>query len=308
MPLPTEQIPAEIESSGAKPAAFRFGLRSLLAAVAVIAIICGAVKAAGVAGALAVVALLCLIAGAWAFRKTDRLIMTLALPAAFMAAILAAVFAAIESVQHRAFHSTCHARLRNLSAAIQLFETRHGSLPPVATLDEQGQSLHSWRTLLLPHLGADRLFRSFKLWEPWNSPSNRRFSETSVGLYRCDSNIDAPQEHTSYVAIIGPDTVWRAGKGVGLGEITDGPADTILFVEMRNSGIAWAEPRDLDLGNLPPTIKESALLKSLSNHRQGLNVAFCDGHIETLPFTIPLDQFKALLTKSGGETIDRARW
>jgi prepilin-type processing-associated H-X9-DG protein len=308
MSLPTKQSPVEIESCGTKSAGLRFGLRSLLTAVAVIAAFCGAFKAAGIAGAFAVTALLCLLAGVWAFRKTDRLIMTLALPAAFMAAILAGVFAAIASLQHSAMHSTCHARLRNLCAAVQLFETRHGSLPPAVTLDEQGQSLHSWRTLLLPHLGEDLLFSSFKLWEPWNSPFNRPFTETSVDIYRCDGNHDAPPVHTSYVAVVGPDTVWRAGQGVKLSEITDGAADTILFVEMRNSGIPWAEPRDLDLGNLPPTIKESTLLKSLSNHRQGLNVAFCDGHVETLPFTIPLDQFKALLTKSGGETIDRSRW
>jgi prepilin-type processing-associated H-X9-DG protein len=308
MSQPTELLPAELESNGAKPAAFRFGLRSLLTAVAVIAIFCGAIKAAGVAGALAVMALLCFLTGAWSFRKADRLIMTLALPAAFMAAILAWAFAAIETSQRTAHHSACLARLKNLSAAIQLFERRHGSLPPVATLDEQGKSLHSWRTLLLPHFGEDQLFRRFKMWEPWNSTFNRSPAKSSVALYRCDSNYDAPPDHTSYVAVIGPDTVWRAGQGVKLGEITDDPDDTILLVEMRNSGIGWAEPHDLDLANLPPTIKESELLKSLSNHRQGLNVAFCDGHVETLPFTIPLDQFKALLTKSGGETIDRSRW
>jgi prepilin-type processing-associated H-X9-DG protein len=77
---------------------------------------------------------------------------------------------------------------------------------------------------------------------------------------------------------------------------------------MRNSGIAWAEPRDLDLSNLPPGLTPQNLLNSITNHPGVIEVLFADGHVEPIPTTIPWADFLAMLTIAGGETIDRSKW
>jgi prepilin-type processing-associated H-X9-DG protein len=83
----------------------------------------------------------------------------------------------------------------------------------------------------------------------------------------------------------------------------DGLDKTILLVEMKNSGIHWAEPRDLDLDNLPPTIDKNRLFESLSAHEGGVFVAFADGHIEHLPMKhSSLEYLEALVSRNGGET------
>jgi len=107
---------------------------------------------------------------------------------------------------------------------------------------------------------------------------------------------------------VGPGTIWRADQGVKPSEIKDGMTDTILLVEMGNSGIKWAEPRDLDLNNLPAGITKQNLLHALSNHAGGFNAVFADGHLEFILETISWEDFMAMLTIAGGETVDRSKW
>jgi prepilin-type processing-associated H-X9-DG protein len=89
---------------------------------------------------------------------------------------------------------------------------------------------------------------------------------------------------------------------------------------MKNSGINWAEPRELDLEHLPSGITKQNLLeslsdhttqnflKSLTNHAGCFNAVFADGHVEAIPVDITWDQFMAMLTIAGGEKVDRSSW
>ncbi len=143
--------------------------------------------------------------------------------------------------------------------------------------------------------------------EPWDSANNHQISKVQMLVWECPSDpqvFDHPT-NTSYVAIVGPHAAWRAGSGVKRGEIKDSSADTILLVEMKNSGISWAEPRDLDLDHLPPGITKQNLLHSLSNHAGGVNVLFADGSVRFIREDIPWKGFEAMLTIDGGEKVDR---
>jgi prepilin-type processing-associated H-X9-DG protein len=79
---------------------------------------------------------------------------------------------------------------------------------------------------------------------------------------------------TDYVAIVGPNTAWPRAKGSKLSDFKD-PSKTILVVEVTNSGISWAEPRDLSLEVIAKGI--------LSNHVGGFDAVFADGHVEFIP-------------------------
>jgi hypothetical protein len=82
---------------------------------------------------------------------------------------------------------------------------------------------------------------------------------------------------------------------MGLASITDGTSNTLFMIEVKNSGINWAEPRDLDFGqitSLPP-----------GNHPNINMAVFFDGHTSALTKNTPPQTIRALSTCAGGETI-----
>ncbi len=206
----------------------------------------------------------------------------------------------------------CLNNLKNLGAALLAYEQRRAALPPVHTLDAAHKPLTSWRTLILPQIERLNEYSQYRQDEPWNSPANQNITAMPIELFRCPSDDSTYDEqnrnNTSYVAIVAPGSAWQPGHALKLSEIKDNPADTLLLVEMKNSGIKWAEPRDLDLENLPPGITKENLLKQISNHPGGINALFADGHVEFIPDTISWPQFEALLTIAGGEPINRDTW
>jgi prepilin-type processing-associated H-X9-DG protein len=252
----------------------------------------------------------CLVVGLWTWRAgRDQLSNFLGLLAfiALVVAILAPSTSGPRPVSRRAI---CANNMKQLGAALSGYQTaRNGGFPPVWTTDVGGKPLCSWRELVLPYLERNDIYQLYRRDEPWDSQNNSRLSALHLELFGCPSDPGAVgYRNTSYVAIVGTGTIWRPGQGVNLAAVKDGAANTILLVEMRNSGIKWAEPRDLDLNNLPPGITQQNLLHTLSNHAGGFDALFIDGHVEFIPETISWRDFMALLTIVGGETVDRSKW
>jgi len=253
-----------------------------------------------------------LVGSIWAL-KVGRGLLSLLLLLAFVliSVVLVQSTCATPEAREVARRAICTNNLRGLGKALLDYEAVHGQLPPVYTTDGDGKPNQSWRTIILPYLGDVGFdVGHYDDHEAWDAPSNRSVVESHQLLFICpsDSSLSNDSHDTSYVAIVGPGTAWHPGQGVKLSEVKDGPANTILLVEMNNSGIKWAEPRDLELNNLPLGITKQNLLHALSNHAGGFNAVFADGHVEFIPETISWEDFMALLTIAGGETVDRSKW
>ncbi len=82
----------------------------------------------------------------------------------------------------------------------------YNSFPPAYTVDESGQRLHSWRTLILPFLEQDALYDSIDLSKPWDDPANRMAANTVIPAYACPSSASDPGM-TNYVAVVDPSSV-----------------------------------------------------------------------------------------------------
>ena len=141
--------------------------------------------------------------------------------------------------------SRCAAHLAIIGMALQVYHDVHGLFPPAVTLDGAGKPMHSWRVLLLPYLGRSDLYSRYRLDEPWNSKSNHALSSLMPEVYSGPADTTASEGTTSYVAVAGPHAAWRADKAVRKSDITDGVSETILLVEVSESGVDWLEPRDL---------------------------------------------------------------
>jgi hypothetical protein len=300
-PTRESNAPTKVTKSAARSA-----LLFVFLIVVVAAIVAGGWEWNGPSGAIA--SLSCAILGIWLWAGWKSLRNPLALACWLMLTGLTASLL-WPGVNHRppGPRASCLNNLKQLVTALLIYERTYGRFPPAHTVDANGKPLQSWRTLILPYLDQQELFQQIHLDEPWDSPHNVRLTSSRYELFHCPFD-DSSDSDTSYVAVIGPGTAWDSKDGTKLSDIADGPENTILLVEMKNSGIKWAEPRDLDLDHLPPGITKDNLLKSLSNHPGCFNAVFADGATAVLPSQMPWSDFAAMLTIAGGEKVDRFKW
>lgn len=175
----------------------------------------------------------------------------------------------------------CANIMQCLGRALQNYHAAYGRFPPAVTNGPDGTPWHSWRVQILPFLEEDSLFRAYDFGEPWDGPSNSTLCPEAPIFFRCVAR-SGPASDTSYVAVTGPGTMWPDGRGTSLSEIEDEPADTIMIVEVANSGIHWMEPRDLRIDEMDWLVNGERGNSISSEHAVGAFVVFADGHFERL--------------------------
>ncbi len=214
---------------------------------------------------------------------------------------------AVPSAREAARRAQCSNNLTQIGLAMHSYHAAHCCFPPAYVADEKGRPKHSWRVLLLPFLDgeAQALHEQYDFEQPWDSPENRALASRMPRLYRCPSDEMAPASDTSYVMIVGPETISDGTGATRMEEITDGTADTILLVEAAGSGINWLDPRDLDADQISYLVDDPVDGGIASEHPEGANVLFCDGSVMFLEAMVDPEDVKSLCTISGGEEADK---
>lgn len=205
------------------------------------------------------------------------------------------VMVAILPMMGRGRHYENTGRLREIGRALHNYHDDFGSFPPAYTVDESGLPLHSWRTLLLPYLEQHSLYETIDLSKPWNDPSNAQAFETPVPVYRHL----ASGNHTNYLGVSGPNTVFAGTNSVTLSEISDGTSNTLLVVEVpKDRTVPWMTPLDTD---------DVAVWGTDSNTEHSDGRAFYgllgDGSAKRIGLSIDQTTLQSLLTISGGEPV-----
>ncbi len=199
----------------------------------------------------------------------------------------------------------CVNNLKLIILALQSYHDTYGSFPPAYVVHENGRPMHSWRVLILPFLEQDDLYDQYDFSEPWDEPNNSKLAARIPKVFQCPSNYNRGQSlMTSYVVVVGPETAWLGEKARTLGDMKDGTSNTILVVEVADSGIHWMEPRDFHVLQMSTTINSPAGQGISSKHPGGAQVGLADGSTSFVPEDWTPQTLKALLTIDGGETID----
>ena len=184
--------------------------------------------------------------------------------------------------------------LRNIAGALRVHHNINGSFPPLFISGPDGKPMHSWRVLLMPHLGWNRSFESsrksgsYDLDEPWDGSHNQKFSPRSqfpyptFGYYRSTD--------TRYVAIVGERTMWSSKMLHGQTQfmrrrdVRDKPENTILIVAVEDSGIHWMEPIDFVHSQESGTINSKTGKRGLQRkHMRSILVVTADGKLREIP-------------------------
>lgn len=217
--------------------------------------------------------------------------------------LIALLLPAVQAAREAARRTQCMNHLRQIDMAMIVYaDANEGKLPPAYTVDENGQRLHSWRTLLLPYLDQAMLYDQIRLDEPWDSPHNRQFHDRVMPFYSCPSS-SGELTDTSYMVVVGDETAFPPdGKAIGMSEIIDGSSQTILVTEVSHSGVNWMEPNDLEFDQMvfqPNT----GLGEPESEHPGLVMAAFADGHVESISEDVDPEVLKAQFTINGGEQV-----
>ena len=210
--------------------------------------------------------------------------------------ILAALLLpALQAAREAARRAQSSNNLKQIGLALHNYHDTNGSFPPAVVTDANGQPLYSGRVLLLPYMEKQGLSQQFKWNEPWDSPNNQPISQKMMTVFIDPSNPNPKPGQTDYLFVTGKGTVFEAGVSTKIREITDGTSNTMIVVEVRNSGVSWAEPKDLDISQpmaLPP-----------GNHPGGNIAAFGDGSVRFLSKALPAQTVRDTATKAGGEIV-----
>jgi len=210
-------------------------------------------------------------------------------------------------------------QIKQLGLAMHSYHDVHGHFPPPYTTDDQGNPLHSWRTLLLPYIEEQALFDKINFDEPWNSPANGKLLEDlQIDVLQSprEPARDAGPAETHYFAIVGDETVWQPDARTSFADVKDGSQTTIVLMEVAGLGIPWYEPRD-------PTIEEAIDLlcgdieeklvwirpgifvseRFRSGGLYGRAVSFADGSARSVGRCRERESASALLTRAGVEEL-----
>ncbi len=232
-------------------------------------------------------------------RRQAFTLLELLLVVAVIAVLIALLLPSVRSAREPARRGQCQNNLKQIGIAIHNYNTDYGALPPAYTVDEEGNRLHSWRTLVLPYLGYEKLFEWIDLTKPWDDPANAKARETVVSVYRCPS-VDNESTQTTYLALVGTDCAFSGPVARALSEITDGTSYTLLCVDApTEQAVHWMSPVDASEDEFLSWDDDSKM-----HHPGGTNVAFVDGSVRFLLLDVDHEVRRAMLTISGGEPVD----
>jgi len=201
---------------------------------------------------------------------------------------------------------TSRQNLQSMGKAFHEITEEDEHFPQGALFAENGQALHSWETLLLPHLPADPWRQSaihvdVNLTKPWTDPANAVAIHTKLPVFLNPSL--GPDEVGGLAAshyawnshLLGIPTPLKAS------DIQDGLGSTLLIGEVNTGHRAWSDPinwRDpaMGLDSHPDTfggVPEGAYVHFL----------LLDGSCRILSTNIGKEVLKALATPAGGESV-----
>ena len=199
--------------------------------------------------------------------------------------------------------AACLNDLKKVALALRSYESEHGMLPPPYTVDAEGRPLHSWRTLILPYLEQEALYRLIDLSRPWNDPVNAQALQTTVWEYRCPLSKRA-RNTTTYLAVVGSNACFNPEGPRRIEEIQDEHDQTLMVIEAdEGSSVPWMAPYDID----ERRVLELGL-KTKARHEGKTHAAFVDSHVRPLPADASSMVRRAAISIAGDGTPTSHVW
>jgi hypothetical protein len=188
-------------------------------------------------------------------------------------------------------------RLEAIGKGLKQYDEVRGRLPPAELRGPDGRPLLSWRVLLLPYLGQEKLFHQFRLDEPWDGPNNRLLLEQMPSVYAAPAETSATST-TPYQVLVAKGTPFEVGLDLSLKKLLGRKKTCILVVEAGET-VPWTKPIDLPVSPEGPPPKLGG-----QSGEPGFAALFADGSARFFRDPVNGAVFRALLRSDGDEKID----
>ncbi len=168
----------------------------------------------------------------------------------------------------------------NLKQIAIAFENSHDTNLRIASNihDKDNKPFLSWRVAILPYLDEEKLYKQFKLGEPWDSDNNKKLIEKMPKLYE-PVRVRAKAGETYYQMFEGKGTPLSPNSYVNLTLAVisklNGTSNTGLVYEA-GTPVIWSKPADLPFDKTKPLPKLGGLFDG------DFHVAMCDGSVHFL--------------------------
>ena len=191
--------------------------------------------------------------------------------------------------------------LKQIAVGMLNFESSARAFPAAYSTDPEGKPLLSWRVHILRFIGQRQLLDKFHLNEPWDSAHNKSLLSEMPDVFNFADG-EVAKGKTTVMAIGGPSGMVvppaknGGRKGAAMKEVIDGTRNTLLLVDAPDDmAVEWTKPVEFE----PSEDEMKAMLA------RDFFAAFCDGSTARIPKGFSLESFKAILTRDGGEKVDR---
>jgi hypothetical protein len=217
-----------------------------------------------------------------------------------IALVVALLLPNVRGGRESARRATCITNFKQITLALLNYHDKHGEFPPAYTVDADGNRLHSWRSLILPHLEGHRVYEMIDFTKPWDAPENERARSEVMHAYVCPSASSMGEQDTIYVAVVGPEFLFSGSTPRKMDEITDGIDRTVALVEISQKYARhWMSPDDIDEEFLHGN------REVLNKGHMGLvHVGFADGHVDHIDAEIESKDLRPMLTTAGADEVD----
>ena len=187
--------------------------------------------------------------------------------------------------------------LQEMGIALHSYNDTFGKLP-ADIADKDGKAILSWRVLLLPYMEEDKLYKEFKLDEPWDSKNNKALIEKIPKVY-APIRVKAEKGYTFYRGFNGADATFEAGQKLAIPRsFPDGTSNTVAIVEAGEACI-WTKPDDVAYDAKKPLPKLGGLFDG-DFHLLLMDGSVALGHTKTMN----AEQFRLLVTRNDGFVMD----
>ncbi len=232
----------------------------------------------------------------------QRLLWAVVALSVLLAVLVQVMLPAFYAGRAHARRTACTNNLKTIGLALVNYHDVHGCFPPAVVPDASGKPMHSWRTALAKFLGTQTFDLQYDRRQPWDSAKNLLCLAVHNGamesIFRCpESTAPVGSGITNYVMIAGRKKASTASGASKPG----GGNHQVIVVEIADSDIHWAEPRDLPFDKMSFQINDPVEPSISSRHVGGAMVLTADGAVHFLDESTTSEAVKALLTASGGE-------
>lgn len=163
---------------------------------------------------------------------------------------------------------------------------------------KEGKPRLSWRVAILPYLGEQKLFKEFKLDQPWDSESNKKLIERMPKVF-VPVRGKAEKGETYYQMFAGERTLLDVtGKGLSIGLISvmDGTSYTFMVAEGAKP-VVWTAPDDIPFDG-----KTAPRLGGMFDG--DFHVAMADGSVKFVPKGTDPTVIRYAIDRDDGQVID----